>query len=152
MEAIARLSSGLAHEFNNIMMAIRANAEIIERKANGGIGEYATRINQSTVRAAHVTEGLLSFSEQQLLQPTTVDIDQVMEGHKLSLKASVRDTITLRTEIVDLLSGEELHLPAGSYCRVVISNRGPVPAEGSVNTRRFDTEHPPTWPGPCVSM
>ncbi len=174
MEAIARLSSGLAHEFNNIMMAIRANAQIIERKANGGISEYATRINQSTVRAAHVTEGLLSFSEQQLLQPTTVDIDQVMEGHKLRLKASVRDnitlrvrpstgqktvnidvdlfceaiqtlvrkaqenipghgTITIRTEIADLLSGEELHLPAGSYCRVVISNSGPVPAEGGDN-------------------
>ncbi|HUX52717.1 MAG TPA: histidine kinase dimerization/phospho-acceptor domain-containing protein [Spirochaetia bacterium] len=63
MEAIARLSSGLADEFNNIMTAIRANAQHIEITTNDDVGETAKRIHRSTVRAARLTEGLLSFSE-----------------------------------------------------------------------------------------
>ncbi|HUX13610.1 MAG TPA: histidine kinase dimerization/phospho-acceptor domain-containing protein [Spirochaetia bacterium] len=174
MEAIARLSSGLAHEFNNIMTAIRANAQLIESMSTGNAGESAKRIHLSTVRAARLTEGLLSFSEQQLLEPTTVDIDEVMKSHKQRLKAAVREnvsvhlhlsdekkilnidvelvceaiqalvrkaqenipghgSITIRTKIADLSLGDELHLPAGAYCSVTVSNSGPAASNAGEN-------------------
>jgi signal transduction histidine kinase len=178
MEAIARLSSGLAHEFNNIMTAIRANAQHIESTTNGDVSESAERIHLSTVRAACLTEGLLSFSEQQLLDPTTVDIDEVMKSHKEQLASTVRENITLhlrpsdekkilnidvglfceaiqtlvrkaqenipghgiitiRTKIADLSRTDKLHLPAGPYCAIIISNSGTIET-GVAENRVFE--------------
>ncbi len=94
-EAVARLSSGMAHEFNNILLAIGTNAQIIERTAGGAELESVKRIRDSTAHAARVVAGLLSLSEQQLLRPAIVDIDSVLREHESALKSSLRKTTTL---------------------------------------------------------
>ncbi len=137
MEAIARLSSGLAHEFNNVMMAIGANAQIIERTTNGGARERARRINLSTVRAAHLTERLLAFSEQQLLHPTMVDIDEVMESHKQWLRSSLRDNITLR--LIPTAEQIILNIDVELFCEAIrllaMKAQENIPGSGTIAIR-----------------
>jgi len=96
MEAVARLSSGVAHEFNNILMAISGNAQIIEERiVDGAAVEYTKRIQKSVNRASRLTENLLSFSQQQLLRPVSVDLDDVLKAHELKLKESLGSGVTL---------------------------------------------------------
>ncbi len=95
MEAVGRLSAGMAHEFNNILMAMSANAQIIEGTAAGAALEGAKRIRVSTARVARVVEELLSLSEQQLLRPEISDIDAMMKEHESALNSSLRETTTL---------------------------------------------------------
>ncbi len=95
MEAVARLSSGVAHEFNNILMAISGYAEVITRKAVGVIADYAGHILEASGRAGRLTEGMLSFSQQQMLKPTVVDVDDLMKHHERKLRSSLRPETTL---------------------------------------------------------
>jgi len=117
MESVARLSSGVAHEFNNILMAISGNAEILEMMMDGTAAEHIGRIRKSVNRAARLTENLLSFSQQQLLQPVTVDLDEVLRVHELKLKASVESGVTL--SISSSTEGKTVHLDIELFCRAI---------------------------------
>jgi signal transduction histidine kinase len=134
MEAIARLSSGLASQFDIIVKAIRANSQVIERTSSGGARERARRIALSTVRAAHLTERLLAVSEQQLLQPTVVDIDEVMQGHKQRLKSSVRDNITLH--LIPSAERKILNIDVKLFCEairlLVMKAQENIPGHGTI--------------------
>jgi len=78
MEAIARLSSGIAHEFNNIMTAIVGYSDVIIRKPVESAPRYAGLIRDAGLRAGDLTERLLSFSGQQLLRPASTDLNLLM--------------------------------------------------------------------------
>ena len=117
MEAVARLSSGVAHEFNNILMAISGNAEIIEMTADGATGEYTKRIRKSVERASRLTENLLSFSQQQLLRPVTVDLDQVLKAHQLKLKESLGSGMMI--EISTSNDTKNVHIDVELFCTAI---------------------------------
>jgi len=95
MEAIARLSSGIANEFSRIVAAVDADAQIIERTGGGAALERAKSIRHATERAGRLTDRLLSFSEQQTLQVTSVDIDEVMRTHEHILNSLAREDTTI---------------------------------------------------------
>ena len=65
MEAIATLAGGVAHEFNNALMAVLGNIELLkmelpddERKA-----KYLEAMNESGYRMSRLTDQLLAYSE-----------------------------------------------------------------------------------------
>lgn len=80
MEAIGRLAGGVAHDFNNILMIVSANAELLERSKNdpARIERYTRQITDATGRAASLTKQLLAFSRQQVLHPTILDLNAVV--------------------------------------------------------------------------
>jgi len=117
MEAVARLSSGMAHEFNNILMAMSGNAQIIEQSAVGAVLESTMRIRDLTTRAARIVAGLLSLSEQQLLRPIVVDINTVMKEHEPALKASLRKTTTLLLQ--PAVDQTLLNIDIELFCRAI---------------------------------
>ncbi|HUI72031.1 MAG TPA: ATP-binding protein [Spirochaetia bacterium] len=99
MEAIARLSSGIAHEFNNIMTAIVGYSDIIIRKPVDSAPRYAWLIRDAGLRAGDLTERLLSFSGQQLLRPVSTDLNllmtQLRRGTAVALDLSHEDATAM---------------------------------------------------------
>lgn len=86
MEAIGRLAGGLAHDFNNMLTVISGYnhmlldelAEIDERHG------YAEEIQKAADRAARLAGQLLAFGRQQLMQPRSVNLNDVLtETRKL---------------------------------------------------------------------
>ena len=75
METVARLSAGVAHELNNIMTAVMGYAEVIQTTSTGSASGYAGVIREVGKRATSLTEHLLSFSRQQMLQVSAVSIN-----------------------------------------------------------------------------
>jgi len=64
LESIGMLSSGIAHEFNNILTGIIPNAELIKMTLPPESTNYnrAASIQKSAVRASDIVKKLLSFS------------------------------------------------------------------------------------------
>ena len=70
MEALGQLTSGLAHDFNNILSAILGNLELIDRRLGN---ELVRKMLQAAARAAErvskLTEQLLVFACKHPLEP-----------------------------------------------------------------------------------
>jgi PAS domain S-box-containing protein len=97
MEAIGRLAGGVAHDFNNIMTAIRGHGELLlqsleaEDPRRGDVAD----ILQAATRAASLTRQLLAFSRQQVCQPRVLDLNEVVENLDKMLKRVIGEDIDL---------------------------------------------------------
>jgi len=95
MEAVVRLSAGIAHELNNIITGIIGYAEIIANRSDETIKKNADIIKGACMRAAQLTQHLLSFSRQQLLRPRETDLNQIIAHLEYMLRSTLNDRITL---------------------------------------------------------
>ncbi len=80
MEAVGQLAGGVAHDFNNILAAITGYAELLhaDLPPDDVRRSDAEEILKGARRAAGLTRQLLAFSRKQVLQPVTLDINDVV--------------------------------------------------------------------------
>lgn len=98
MEAIGGLTSGFAHDVNNLLNVIAGNLELLQLESGGKLDAVKFDAANSAVdRAAELTAQLLSFARRQPLQPRNVDASKLLDNMASMLER------TLGTEI-------ELHL------------------------------------------
>jgi signal transduction histidine kinase/ActR/RegA family two-component response regulator len=72
MEAMGRLTGGVAHDFNNALMVISANLHILERLHPQAAGKQTAAIGRAVAGATNLTRQLLAFSRRQALMPQVV--------------------------------------------------------------------------------
>jgi PAS domain S-box-containing protein len=107
LEAIGRLASGVAHDFNNILMSIMGSADLILMDAKsadgaGNPGEHdtlsaeATEIKLSVERGAGLTRQLLAFSRRQATRPQLFDLGGVVSGMETMLRRLIGPEIDFR--------------------------------------------------------
>lgn len=149
MEAVGRLAGGIAHDFNNLLTAVLGFAEIARGRldpshpAVPALGE----IRKAAERAADLTRQLLTFSRRQVLRPTAVDLNTVVEGVRPILHRLLGERIELRLDLAPSLS--PVVADAGQLEQVLIhlamNARDAMPEGGvlAVATRSI--------PGPPVS-
>ena len=82
MEAIGLLTAGVAHDFNNILLAIGGSAELIasHRAPNSPHARQFRTIIDAVERAATLTRQLLAVGRKQSLVPRPVDINEVLRA------------------------------------------------------------------------
>ena len=96
MEAVGRLAGGVAHEVNNMMTIILGFSDLLTQgeHASDGRQREVEEIRKAALRAAKITSQLLAFSRQQVLQPTDLRLNAVVEEMapvlRLMLPANVR--------------------------------------------------------------
>jgi PAS domain S-box-containing protein len=96
MEAIGQLSGGVAQDFNNLLTVIQVNASLIARaKSLGAVKEHADDIVAASDRAAALTRQLLMVSRKQVMQPTVVDVNDVVRNILRILERALGEHITL---------------------------------------------------------
>ena len=80
MEAVGRLAGGIAHDFINLLTAIRGNAELMSHrvKKDPAMAAEVDEILHAADRAASLTRQLLAFSRKQILQPVALDINEIV--------------------------------------------------------------------------
>ena len=98
IEAIGRLAGGVAHDFNNILMAISSYAELLTGRMapTDSNRRYVSEIEKAMHRGAGLTKSLLAFSRKQMLSPRVVNLNLLIAQQIDMLKRLIGDHIELR--------------------------------------------------------
>ena len=99
MEAIGTLAGGVAHEFNNLIMAVQGYTELLTRHEHldSFTRDYLGKIEGSCRRAADLTRKMLTFSRLEVGRKEAVDLNQLVEGVRELLGRTAPRRITLET-------------------------------------------------------
>ena len=101
MEAIGRLAGGVAHDFNNLLTAITGHADLtlLDMAPDDPARADMEEIRGNVSRASRLTRQLLAFSRKQVLQPRTLDLNEVVEGVEKMLRRLISEDIELITNL-----------------------------------------------------
>lgn len=99
MEAVGQLAGRIAHDFNNLLTAITGYSELILANLNPDdlLYDDVNEIQRSADLAAALTQQLLAFSRQQLLQPTILHLEEVVTEMSRMLRRLIGENIELVT-------------------------------------------------------
>ena len=97
MEAVGRLTGGVAHDFNNLIMAIRGNVELLLKEGNWDPAARSDllEIDGAARRGAQLTQQLLAFSRQQVLSPQVLDLNTRISDMHAILSRLVGESVEL---------------------------------------------------------
>ena len=100
LEAIGRLAGGVAHDFNNDLMAILGCAELLRDRLDPDDpnGQYADAIVDATNRSAGIARSLLTFSRERELNMEWVDLHSVLHDFAALIDQLMGDWINVSTE------------------------------------------------------
>ncbi len=98
MEAIGLLARGVAHDFNNVLAAILASADLLSVRLppDHPARDEAEEIIKAAGRGATFTRKLLAFSGRPTQAPQVLDAHEIVTGMTLMLERLTSDGIELR--------------------------------------------------------
>ncbi len=101
MEAIGRLTGGVAHDFNNVLTAINGFAELMMRRMSPDEWQYSMVVNilKSGQRAAGLVRQLLVFSRKQTANPQVVEVNAVVTDMQKMLQRVIGEHIEITTDL-----------------------------------------------------
>lgn len=100
MEALGHLTSGISHDFNNLLSIIQGNAELVHLvSTDARLQQMATTIRKAAEQGAKLTGQLLAFSRGQRLDLKAIDLNMALEGVKDLLTASLGSGIRIHFEL-----------------------------------------------------
>ena len=99
MEAVGRLAGGVAHDFNNTLIAIMGYGQLLLTRL---APDDPRRLDMEEIlkagrRATSVTRQLLAFSRRQTLQPEVVDLNRLVTNTEKMLRRLIGEDIGLIT-------------------------------------------------------
>ena len=99
MDAIGRLAGGVAHDFNNVLLAITGHATLARKAANqAGRENHIEKIFEAADRAADITARLLAFARRKRLEVVDVDLATAINEASSMLGPLIGEHINLRVE------------------------------------------------------
>ena len=142
MEAVGQLASGVAHDFNNLLTVILGCAELVALDAAVGPrhGEDLREIIKAALRARGLTQQLLAFSRQQVLQAAPLDLNGLITDMTGMLQRLIGTDIEVRLVLAPRLS---LAFADRSQMEQVVMNlvvnaRDAMPKGGTVTIETTD--------------
>ncbi len=103
MDALGKLTGGIAHDYNNMLNVILGYTELLEMvvEASGDDKqmEYIHEIHRATERGSTLTKKLLSFSRQEPAEPVEVDLNAVLSESEDMLKKTLTARIQLHYQL-----------------------------------------------------
>jgi len=100
MEAVGRLSGGVAHDFNNMLTVILGNIDM----ALNRLGPDSERVQraleasrQASQRAATLVQRLLAFSRQHPQEVRAVEVNRLVQNMSELLRRTLGETVVIET-------------------------------------------------------
>ena len=121
IEAVGRLAGGMAHEVNNMMSAVIGFGQFALNQLTPGSSSHGdvSEMVKAATRAAGVTRQLLAFTRQQILQPSVLDLNEVITN----LMPMLRGLFGTATDLSLRLHADAAHVRAdrGQLEQVVVN-------------------------------
>jgi len=142
-EAVGQLAAGIAHDFNNLLVVIRGYSTLIlTRTTDETVRTQAARIEQAADRAAELTHQLLAYGRQQILQPQTADLNQIVQDTLRMLERLIGEDIEIHTAYEPSLPS--VVVDSGQIGQVIlnlaVNARDAMPDGGTLSIRTTTAE------------
>jgi PAS domain S-box-containing protein len=98
LEAVGKLTGGVAHDFNNILHIISANVQLMLRSDDNG-RKRLLNILDAVERGKKLAAQLLAFARRQPLHPSVVNLAQLIERMDTLLHRAVGGSVAIRLTI-----------------------------------------------------
>jgi len=95
LEAVGKLTGGVAHDFNNILHIISANVQLMLRNDEGE-RKRLVGIMDGVERGKKLAAQLLAFARRQPLHPSVVDLAQLIARMDTLLHRAAGDAVAIR--------------------------------------------------------
>lgn len=144
LEAMGQLAGGVAHDFNNLLTAILGASELLLERAGDDAEsrELAQEAVDACERAADLTRQLLAFSRHAVVQPTRLDLNEVVRRMTPLLRRLLSAKVRLETRLAPAAvpvraDASQLELVV---VNLVVNARDAMPEGGhiTVSTRTLD--------------
>ena len=164
MEALGRLAGGVAHDFNNLLTVTLGHCELLlsATEASDPKRSALLEIQTASKRAAGLTAQLLGFSRRQVVQPTRVDLNELIASMTPMLQRLVGEDVRVITNlrqrratvVIDRSQAEQIVM------NLVVNGRDAMPKGGrlTLETERVELDpqdahmHPPVVSGVYVAI
>jgi len=99
MEAIGKLTGGVAHDFNNVLQVINGNLHLLRLQAQGDerMEKRLRAASSAVAKGARLAAQLLAFAQRQPLEPEPVDIGRLVASMGDTLRRMLGQGVELRT-------------------------------------------------------
>jgi PAS domain S-box-containing protein len=136
MEAIGKLTGGVAHDFNNVLQVIRGNLELLSScyETNEWSAQRIGNALESLERGAKLASQLLAFGRRQPLQPTVVNLSRVLRRMDDMLRRALGERVQLETIIAGGLWNTfvDTHQIENVVLNLAINARDAMPSGGKL--------------------
>jgi len=152
MQALGRMASSIAHDFNNHLLAIMGSGELLRADLADcrGAAELVDEILEAGGRATDLVRRLLLFSRRQLPQPKPLHLNGLLGDLRWMLERLLGEHILLRLELD--AAPDTVHADPGQLEQVilnlVINAREAMEGQGTLTLRTETLAAPPPHPAP----
>jgi PAS domain S-box-containing protein len=101
LEAVGQLTGGIAHDFNNLLTVIVGRLEMLEDALSDRpeLRDWVAACFRAANRGATLTRGLLSFSRQQPLKPSEIEVMSAIGDVIEMLPRTLGETIEVKAKV-----------------------------------------------------
>jgi two-component system, cell cycle sensor histidine kinase and response regulator CckA len=144
MEALGRLSAGVAHDFNNCLLAIFGYSDLLleSHAENAFLQRNLAGIKDAAQKAAALTRQLLAFARRQPMESQVVEINALVRGVEKMLRRLLGDEVVLTTDLHP--AAGRVKIDPGKLDQVVVNlavnARHAMPAGGQLTIRTAPLE------------
>jgi len=110
MDALGKLTGGIAHDYNNILGIISGYTELLGEQLVGDprMTKYIKDILHTADRGRKLTHKLLSFTRQKISEQSICDINTSLNNLHLMLEKTLTSSISLKYKLAESLWAVEL--------------------------------------------
>ena len=136
MEAVGKLTGGVAHDFNNVLQVLRGNLELLQSRCHQD--EWCTKRLRASLdavdRGAKLASHLLAFGRRQALQPVAVNLSVMIGGMDDLLRRALGETIEVETVVAGGLWNAlvDVHQLENVVLNLAINARDAMPDGGKL--------------------
>jgi len=154
MEAIATLAGGIAHEFNNALVGVSGNIELLQMDLpdDKNIDKYIEIMKNSTSRMTDLTRRLLAYARGGKYQPRTISLNDFVKNTVPLIQHSIGPAIRVEMDLPSGISNIEADLPQMQMMLSAVLSNASEALEGEglirISTRdeKIDEEFAKTIP------
>ncbi len=136
MEAIGTLAGGVAHDFNNILMAIQGNVDIalMDVEKDNSVYLNLMEIRKASKRASDLTRQLLLFSRRQPMEQIPLDPNEIIKNLYKMLNRFIGEDIVLTVDPasdIKMIKGDAGTIEQ-AIMNLVVNARDAMPGGGKI--------------------
>ena len=101
MDALGKLTGGIAHDYNNMLGVVIGFSELLEGALSEQpkLAKYAHEIHHAAKRGAKLTKKLLSFSRKKSINADVLNINSLLQDERHMLEKTLTARIQLKLEL-----------------------------------------------------